>query len=197
MSIVNDHKSRCKWCLSSQIYMDYHDQEWGVPERDSLSLFRKLLLDGAQAGLSWITILKKMDGYFDAFDQLDPERMSQYDEDKVEELMQDSRIIRNRLKINAFIHNSKVYLEMKSRGIDFSDFLWRYVAYQPIQNAYTSTAQVPAETDLSKQISKDLKKLGFKFVGPTIVYAFMQAVGMVNDHMVDCYRYETLHKPKT
>lgn len=197
MSIVNDHKSRCKWCLSSQIYMDYHDQEWGVPERDSLSLFRKLLLDGAQAGLSWITILKKMDGYFDAFDQLDPERMSQYDEDKVEELMQDSRIIRNRLKINAFIHNSKVYLEMKSRGIDFSDFLWRYVAYQPIQNAYTSMAQVPAETDLSKQISKDLKKLGFKFVGPTIVYAFMQAVGMVNDHMVDCYRYETLHKPKT
>lgn len=197
MSIVNDHKSRCKWCLSSQIYMDYHDQEWGVPERDSLSLFRKLLLDGAQAGLSWITILKKMDGYFDAFDQLDPERMSQYDEDKVEELMQDSRIIRNRLKINAFIHNSKVYLEMKSRGIDFSDFLWRYLAYQPIQNAYTSMAQVPAETDLSKQISKDLKKLGFKFVGPTIVYAFMQAVGMVNDHMVDCYRYETLHKPKT
>lgn len=187
-----DNKNRCKWCLSSPIYIQYHDKEWGVPEKDSLNLFRKLLLDGAQAGLSWITILKKTDGYFDAFDQLYPEKIAKYDDAKIEELMQDTRIIRNRLKIQAFIQNSIAYIEMQKNGIDFSEFLWGYVDGKPIVNTYTSLSQVPAETDISRQISKDLKKHGFKFVGPTIVYAFMQAVGMVNDHMVDCHRYEEL-----
>ena len=184
-------KNRCSWCGDLPIYVDYHDNEWGRPERDDRKLFEKLCLDGAQAGLSWITILKKKENYQKAFDNFDPEKMALYDDKKIEELMQNAGIVRNRLKIHAFITNAKVYLEIMRYG-SFSKMLWDYVDNKPIVGHLKKIEDIPATTPLSDKISKDLKKMGFKFVGSTIIYAFMQATGMVNDHLTDCFVYQEL-----
>ncbi len=185
-------EQRCTWCGNDPLYVEYHDKEWGVPVYDSQELFAKLILDGAQAGLSWITILRKKENYYKAFDNFEPEKIAKYNDIDVERLMQDSGIIRNRLKINAAIGNAKAYLKMEEEGENLSDWLWKFVEGQPIINSFRSMREVPAATPLSETISKELKKKGFKFVGPTIIYAFMQAVGMVNDHMRNCPRYREL-----
>jgi DNA-3-methyladenine glycosylase I len=172
------------------LYITYHDKVWGVQERDELALFAKLILDGAQAGLSWITILKKEQNYFDAFDGLNPYKMAGYDEDKFDELMQNAGIIRNKLKIKCAIGNAQSFVRMKKENIDFSDFLWQFTNGKQKLNHYKHLNEVPAFTTDSDAMSKALKKEGFKFVGSTICYAFMQAVGMVNDHLVDCHRWK-------
>lgn len=176
---------RCSWCGSDPLYMDYHDQVWGKPVYDDHELFAKLILDGAQAGLSWITILRKMDNYYEAFDGLNPEIMATYDDAKIEQILQNEGIIRNRLKVNAARTNAQAFLKLVEEQ-SFSDYLWGFVDNQPIINQWDSLSEVPASTDISIALSKDLQKRGFKFVGPTIIYAFMQAVGMVNDHMQNC-----------
>ena len=175
----------CGWPGSEQIYIDYHDQEWGMPEYDSRALWEKLVLDGFQAGLSWITILKKRDNFRSAFQNFDPNVIAEWGEDDVQRLLQDKGIVRHRGKIEATIGNAKAWQTIEARE-GFDSFLWKYFDGKPLVNHWTSMDQIPAETELSKQISKDLKKEGFKFCGPTIVYAFMQAVGMVNDHLVGC-----------
>ena len=185
----DDGHLRCDWPGVDPLYVAYHDTEWGVPEYDSRALFEKLILDGFQAGLSWITILRKRDNFRAAFDGFDPQRMERYDGRKVERLMKDAGIVRNRAKIESAITSARVWLEIEERE-GFSDYLWRYVDGHPIQNKLRHMGEMRAETDLSKRISKDLKKAGFNFCGPTIVYAFMQATGMVNDHLVGCWRHE-------
>jgi DNA-3-methyladenine glycosylase I len=182
--------TRCSWCGTDPFYVAYHDTEWGVPEYDARALFEKLLLDGFQAGLSWITILRKRDNFRAAFDGFNPEVMARYDRRKLERLMQDEGIVRNRLKIEASVDNAKAYLAIP----DFSAYLWDFLDGQPLQNDFASSKQVPAATPLAEKISKDLKKRGFRFCGPTIVYAFMQACGLVNDHMVDCPRHTAVKK---
>jgi DNA-3-methyladenine glycosylase I len=186
---------RCPWCGSAPLYMSYHDEEWGVPEFDDRALFEKLVLDGFQAGLSWITVLRKRQAFQQAFDGFEPEIMARYDARKLDSLMRDERIIRNRAKIEASVSNAKAYLELSDRQ-RFSEFLWDFVDGQPKRNRFRSLAQVPAETPLARKVSKELRDQGFKFVGPTIVYAFMQAVGMVNDHLVNCHRYEACASPR-
>ncbi len=181
----------CPWCIGDPIYQDYHDKVWGVPVYDDLELFAKLILDGAQAGLSWITILKKQEGYYRAFKNFDAKKIACFTEKDVERLMQDSGIVRNRLKIQSTIGNAKAFLEIQKEQ-RFSDFLWQFVDGKPIQNNWRTMAEVPTETPESQAMSKALKKAGFKFVGPTICYAFMQAVGMVNDHLVSCPRHKDL-----
>lgn len=176
---------RCGWAGPEQIYLDYHDTEWGVPEWDSRALWEKLILDGFQAGLSWITILKKRDNFRAAFQGFDPNLIAQWGEPEVVRLLADPGIIRHRGKIEATIGNAQAWIALEEAG-GFDKFLWDRVGGSPIQNRWTSLADVPAYTDLSTQISKDLKKAGFRFCGPTIVYAFMQAVGMVNDHLINC-----------
>ena len=185
-------KQRCSWCGDEPIYVDYHDNVWGRPEFDSKELFEKLCLDGQQAGLSWITILKKRQGYLDAFANFDADKIKDFTEEDVERLMLETGIIRNRLKINSIIKNAKAYLafEEKHGKGSFSTFLWDFVGGQPKLNRFESMSDVPAETEESQAMSKALKKLGFNFVGPTICYAFMQAVGMVNDHLVSCPSYQ-------
>ena len=176
---------RCGWAGPEKIYLDYHDTEWGVPEHDSRALWEKLILDGFQAGLSWITILKKRENFRRAFAGFDPDIIATWGEVEVERLLQDSGIIRHRGKIEATISNAKAWQRIEQTQ-GFDRFLWNYVDGRPLQNAFATMAEVPASTPLSIQISKDLKKAGFKFCGPTIVYAFMQATGMVNDHLVTC-----------
>ncbi len=176
---------RCGWAGPDQIYLDYHDTEWGVPEYDSRALWEKLILDGFQAGLSWITILKKREGFRAAFDGFDPETIAGWGEPQVARLLQDPGIIRHRGKIEATITNARAYLEIE----DFSAFCWGYVGGKPIQNRWATLAEVPAFTPLSARMSRDLKKAGFKFCGPTIVYAWMQACGLVNDHLTTCPRH--------
>jgi DNA-3-methyladenine glycosylase I len=180
---------RCPWCGSDPLYVAYHDEEWGVPERDSRALFEKLMLDGFQAGLSWITILKKRDAFRRAFDDFDPEIMARYGAAKRATLMQDQGIVRNRLKIEAAVDNARAYLAVAERE-PFADYLWRFTDGAPVRNAFRSMTEVPAKTPLAEAISRDLQKRGFRFVGPTIVYAFMQACGLVNDHLVGCHRHE-------
>jgi DNA-3-methyladenine glycosylase I len=191
-----DGLERCPWCGSDPFYVDYHDTEWGVPERDDRALFEKLLLDGFQAGLSWITILRKRDNFLRAFDGFDPEKIARYDKRKLASLMKDAGIIRNRMKIDGSVASARAYLEIMEKGPGFSKYLWEFVDGKPIVNQRKTIKQIPAETDVSQKISKDLKARGFKFCGPTIVYAFMQAVGMVNDHLVTCHRYGTLTKSR-
>jgi DNA-3-methyladenine glycosylase I len=181
---------RCGWCGTDPLYVRYHDTDWGVPEYDSRALFEKLILDGFQAGLSWITILRKRENFRAAFDGFKPEVIARYDKRKIERLMKDEGIVRNRLKIEGTVESAKAFLEIE----DFSAYLWNFTDGRPVQNGFKSLKQVPAETTLTKQISKDLKKRGFKFCGPTIVYAFMQACGLVNDHLVDCHRHEAVKK---
>lgn len=183
--------NRCGWCgTTDQLYIGYHDKEWGVPIYDDKLLFAKLILDGAQAGLSWITILRKRENYWAAFDQFDAEKIARYDEKKVVELLQNPGIVRNKLKISSTIKNARGYLEIMEKEGSFSDFLWQFVDGKPIQNNWQTMADVPTETAVSQALSKELKKRGFSFVGPTIVYAFMQAVGICNDHVVTCFRYD-------
>jgi DNA-3-methyladenine glycosylase I len=181
---------RCGWCGTDPLYVHYHDTDWGVPEYDSRALFEKLILDGFQAGLSWITILRKRENFRKAFDGFNPETIARYNARKIESLMQDAGIVRNRLKIEGTVESAKVYLTMP----DFSEYLWGFIDGKPIQNQFKSMKQVPTATPVAEKISKDLKKRGFKFVGPTIVYAFMQACGLINDHMVDCHRHEVVKK---
>lgn len=187
-------EKRCSWCGDDPVYVAYHDDEWGVPIYDSQELFAKLILDGAQAGLSWITILRKREGYYKAFDGLVPEKMARYSEKKIEKILLDPGIVRNRLKVQSAVKNAKAYLALQKQGIDFSDFLWSFVGGKPIQNKRGTMKQVPAVTEEAEAMSKALKKAGFNFVGPTIVYAFMQAVGMVNDHLVTCPQYKKLYR---
>ncbi|WP_342642965.1 DNA-3-methyladenine glycosylase I [Rhodoligotrophos ferricapiens] len=193
-----DGLARCGWPGTDPLYVSYHDTEWGVPEWDDRALFEKLILDGFQAGLSWITILRRRETFRAAFDQFDPERIARYDDAKRAALMADPGIIRNKAKIDATIGNAKAYLAIQE-GEGFSNYLWGFIDGVPVQNRFRERGDIPAETPLSRAISKDLMKRGFRFVGPTIVYAFMQAVGMVNDHVVDCHRHEACaalaHRP--
>ena len=189
-TLHEDGICRCRWCGTEPIYVSYHDMEWGVPEYDSRALFEKLQLDGFQAGLSWITILRKREAFRKAFDDFDPEKMARYKPAKLERLMNDTGIVRNRLKIEASVTNAQAYLAIP----DFSAYLWNFMDGRPLQNKLRSMKDVPALTPLAEKISKDMKKRGFRFVGPTIVYAFMQACGLVNDHMVDCHRHEAVKK---
>jgi DNA-3-methyladenine glycosylase I len=181
---------RCGWVdLSEPLYIDYHDHEWGVPLHDETRLFEMLILEGAQAGLNWITILKKRENYRRAFDQFDAARIATYRDDKIAALLNDPGIIRNRLKVNAAVLNARAFLETQAQFGSFDAYLWQFVGGKPLQNRWSSLKQVPAQTAESQAMSKDLLKRGFKFVGPTICYAFMQAVGMVNDHTTDCFCY--------
>ncbi|MBB1090783.1 DNA-3-methyladenine glycosylase I [Rhodopseudomonas palustris] len=183
----DDGLTRCPWPGDDPLYVAYHDNEWGVPEYDDRALFEKLILDGFQAGLSWITILRKRDNFRRAFDDFDPAKIARYDAAKVQELMNDVGIVRNRAKIEGAIGSAKAWLKIQEEGPGFSKLLWDFVGGAPKVNAFKTTAGVPASTPLSVKISKELSAHGFKFVGPTIVYAFMQAVGMVNDHLVSCH----------
>ncbi|WP_300555249.1 DNA-3-methyladenine glycosylase I [Maricaulis sp.] len=184
---------RCAWVTpGDDLYAHYHDTEWGVPEYDAQALWEKLMLDGFQAGLAWITILRKRDTLRDAFDGFEPELIARYDEAKKTELLGNPGIIRSGTKIDAAIGNARAYLEMRDQGLDFSDYLWDFVDGTPIQNEYKRLKDIPTNTPLSAQISKDLKKRGFKFVGPVIVYAFMEAVGLVNDHEITCPRHQAV-----
>ena len=185
---------RCPWCGTDPLYVQYHDEEWGVPVYDDQALFAKLILDGAQAGLSWITILRKRENYYRAFDNFDPVRMAAYDEAKIAALLADPGIVRNRLKIRAAVQNAQAYLRIQAEEGGFSGFLWQFVGGRPIQNQWRTLADFPAKTAESEAMSKALRRRGFNFVGPTICYAFMQAVGMVNDHTVDCFRYEEVQR---
>ena len=186
------HKNRCAWCGTDPLYVSYHDGEWGVPIHDDSLLFEFLCLEGAQAGLSWLTILKKRENYRRAFHQFDYQTIAGYSSDDVERLMRDSGIVRNRLKVESVVKNSRGVLSIKEEYSSFSTYLWQFVDGVPIQNRWKSVEEIPAKTVISEKMSRDLKKRGFNFVGPTICYAFMQAVGMVNDHIIDCFRYEDI-----
>ena len=186
---MRKEKERCPWCLKDGIYMDYHDSIWGHPEHDDQALFAKLVLDGAQAGLSWYTILIRTESYRKAFDNWDAEKIARYGPKDVERLMNDPGIIRNGAKVHSAIKNAQAYLRIMENGKGaFNDFLWKHVDHEPVVNQWTDMAQVPASTTISDALSKDLKRAGFSFVGTTIVYAFMQAVGMVDDHLLSCWR---------
>ncbi len=185
---------RCPWPGSDPLYIAYHDEEWGVPEHDDRALYEKLVLDGFQAGLSWITILRKREAFRRAFDGFQPEKIVRYPQKKVAALMQDQGIVRNRMKIEGAISSAQAWLDIMETGPGFSTFLWDFVEGKPVVNRYKAIGQVPAETALSRAISKELKSRGFKFCGPTIVYAFMQATGMVNDHLTTCHRHAACAK---
>jgi DNA-3-methyladenine glycosylase I len=189
-----DTLARCPWPTQDPLYLAYHDEEWGVPEYDDRALYEKLVLDGFQAGLAWITILRKRENFRKAFDGFAPEKIARYPKRKIERLMQDAGIVRNRAKIEGAVASARAYLKIMESGPGFSRLLWDYLDGRPKQNKYRSMGQVPAETELSRRISKELSQRGFKFAGPTIVYAFMQAVGMVNDHLVSCHRHEACAK---
>lgn len=183
---------RCGWCNQEKIYQDYHDQEWGEPLYNEQALFEIFILETLQAGLSWITVLKKREAYREALDNFDPEKIAQYDEKKYESLMTHPELIKNKLKMRAIIHNAQCYLDLKEQHGSFSDWLWKYVNHKPVINGYITLTNVPVRTPISDQLSKDLKKLGFKFIGSITIYAFMQAIGMVNDHVSTCFKYKTI-----
>ncbi len=185
-----DKKKRCTWCEKSDLEQQYHDTEWGTPLYDDFKLFEFLILEGAQAGLSWSTILNKRENYRKAFDNFNPVLVANYSQDKINELLQNKGIVRNKLKINATVANAKAFLQVQKEFGSFSKYIWQFVGGKPIVNNYKTEKEVPAKIPISEQMSKDLKKRGFKFVGPTICYAFMQATGMVNDHVVSCFRYK-------
>ena len=184
-----DSLHRCAWCGTDPLYVAYHDEEWGVPEYDPRALWEKLVLDGFQAGLAWITILRKREGMRDAFDGFDPEKVAAYGEADIERLLGDARIIRSRAKINSAIKGARIWLEMRDNGEDFAEWLWSFTGGGPIQNHWPDSGARPVATAESEAMAKALKKRGFTFCGPVIVYAFMQAVGMVNDHGVECFRH--------
>lgn len=181
-------KTRCSWCLKDELYMQYHDEEWGIPQHDDRHLFEMLCLEGAQAGLSWYSILSKRKNYRKAFNNFDAKKMAKYNDEKVEALLQDAGIVRNRLKVHAFIQNAKAFLAVQKEFGSFDKYIWQFVSGKPMINKVNSMADVPAKTAISDAMSKDLLKRGFKFVGSTICYAFMQATGMVDDHVKDCWK---------
>jgi DNA-3-methyladenine glycosylase I len=180
---------RCTWCGSDPLYLGYHDEEWGVPVREDTTLFEFLILEGAQAGLSWITVLRKRESYRELFDGFDPEKIARYRDSRLEKLLLDQRIIRNRLKVFATRTNARAFLAVQEERGSFSDYIWDFVDGNPIQNHWNSPGDVPVTSPVSDAISRDMKKRGFTFVGSTIIYAHMQATGMVNDHTVDCFRH--------
>ena len=184
--------NRCAWAGTDPLYVAYHDQEWGVPVSDDRILFEFLILEGAQAGLSWSTILKKRNHYRIAYDNFDPARIATYDTQKIATLLEDPGIVRNRLKVEASVTNARAFLQVQAEFGDFATYIWQFTDGKPRHNAWKSLAQIPAQTEESRRMSKDLLKRGFRFVGPTICYAFMQAVGMVNDHTTNCFRYAEL-----
>lgn len=184
---------RCEWCGTDPLYIKYHDKEWGVPLYNDKKLFEMLILEGAQAGLSWITILKKRQNYRKAFDRFDPSKIARYNKHKINALLKDPGIVRNRLKVESTVLNAQIYLELKEQHGSFGDYIWQFVDHAPVINRWKSMQQVPAKTVQSDTMSKELKKRGFKFVGSTICYAFMQGVGMINDHTTDCYRYKEIN----
>jgi DNA-3-methyladenine glycosylase I len=184
--VTIEDRTRCEWAGTDPLYVAYHDEEWGVPIRDGQALFELLCLEGAQAGLAWITILRKRDGYRAAFDGFDPERIAAYGDADRRRLLGDVRIVRNRAKVDAFIGNARAMLNL---GDDFEPFLWSFVEGAPIINRWRTMAEVPAETERSREMSRALRSRGFRFVGPTICYAFMQSAGLVNDHVFDCFRH--------
>ena len=192
MSTEPDHQilKRCSWCGEDPLYQRYHDEEWGSPLLDDQALFEFLILEGAQAGLAWITVLRKREGYRELFDGFDPSLIARYDDHKVAQLKQDPRIIRNELKIRSATKNAQAYLRILESGRSFHEYIWQFVDGRPIQNTFKSMNEVPATTPLSDKMSKQLKRDGFNFVGSTICYAYMQATGMVNDHIVDCFRHQ-------
>jgi DNA-3-methyladenine glycosylase I len=197
MSIAISHPdglTRCPWPKLDPLYVAYHDDEWGVPEFDDRALYEKLVLDGFQAGLSWITILRKRDNFRRAFSEFQPEKIARYTPKKVERLMQDEGIVRNRMKIEGTVLSARAWINVMDKGPGFSRLLWDFVDGKPKINSYRSTKQIPAENAVSQKMSKELASRGFKFCGPTIVYAFMQAVGMVNDHLVSCHRHAACAK---
>lgn len=185
-------KKRCDWCLSNETYTRYHDEEWGVPIHDDRLIFEFLLLEGVQAGLSWMTVLKKRENYRLAYDGFDPHIIARYDEKKMNKLLQNEGIIRNKLKIAASVNNAKRFIEVQKECGSFDKYIWSFVDNKPIINHFEKLAELPAASPVSDKISKDMKKRGFKFVGSTIIYAHMQATGMVNDHLVSCFRHEEL-----
>lgn len=186
-------KQRCEWVNpESEIYVKYHDLEWGVPVHDDRKLFELLILEGAQAGLSWLTVLKKRDNYKKAFDNFDVNKIARYSDKKIDKLLQDKGIIRNKLKIQSAIRNAKAFIQIQKEFKSFDNYIWAFVDFKPIQNNFKSISKIPAKTELSDRISKDLKKRGMNFVGSTIIYAFMQAVGIVNDHEIKCFRYKEI-----
>lgn len=184
--------TRCAWCGEDPLYTAYHDLEWGVPLHDDRALFEFLVLEGAQAGLSWITILRKRENYRRAFEGFDIQKVAGFDAKRIGKLLADPGIVRNRMKIEAAVQNARAVLDIQKRYGSLDAFLWHYVDGRPVQNAWRDISRIPAQTDLSLKISKDLKQLGCRFVGPTICYAFMQAIGMVNDHVVDCFRHREI-----
>ena len=189
--MTGDDRIRCAWAPADDPdYLAYHDREWGVPVHDDRALFEMLTLEGAQAGLSWATILRKREGYRRLFAGFDPERVARYSQNDVERLLGDPSIVRNRLKVESSVSNARAVLSVQEELGSLDAYLWSFVEGEPIQNAWRELGELPAETDVSKRMSKELKKRGFRFVGPTICYAFMQATGLVNDHVVDCFRYE-------
>ncbi|MDP6264840.1 MAG: DNA-3-methyladenine glycosylase I [Pseudomonadales bacterium] len=191
--LPGDNRTRCEWCLGDPLYLDYHDTEWGTPERRAKVLFEFLLLEGAQAGLSWITILRKRDRYRQVLDGFDPLKIARYDERKKQQLLSDGGIVCNRLKIESVITNAQAYLEIESHTDGFSDYIWSFVDGTAIQSRWRRVTDIPAESRISANMAKELKRSGFRFVGSTICYAFMQAMGLVNDHLVDCFRHEECH----
>ena len=180
---------RCSWCGDDDLYVKYHDEEWGVPLYDDRALFEFLVLEGAQAGLAWITVLRKRDGYRAAFDGFDVDKVARYGDDKLERLLKDARIVRNRLKVHSARRNARAFLAVQEEWGSFARYIWHFVDGRPVQNHWPSMADVPATSPVSDRISKDMKRRGFSFVGSTIVYAHMQATGMVNDHVVECFRH--------
>lgn len=187
-------KPRCTWPGTDPIYVDYHDKEWGVPIYDDRKLFEFLILEGAQAGLSWITILKRRPGYIEAFDEFDVEKVAGYGKRKINSLLKDPGIIRNKLKVNSAVKNAQAFIKVQEEFGSFAKYQWGFVGGKPIQNKWKTTAEIPVTTDISDAYSKDLKKRGFSFVGSTIIYAHMQAVGMVNDHITSCFRHKEIMK---
>ena len=187
-----DDKIRCQWCVGDPLYEAYHDHEWGVPIHEDQLLFEFLTLETFQAGLSWITILKKRENFRSVFDSFDYQRIAHYNEDKIQDLLHDARIIRNQKKIRATVNNAQRFMEIQKSHGNFSSYIWDFVGNTPIQNSYTKESELPVTTDIATNLSRDLKKKGFRFVGPTVVYAHMQATGMVNDHTTACFRYEEI-----
>jgi DNA-3-methyladenine glycosylase I len=186
--------TRCKWCGDDPLYVKYHDEEWGVPVRDDQTLFEFLILEGAQAGLAWITVLRKREGYRALFDNFNAEKIARYSDRKLDNILKDPSIIRNKLKVYGARKNARAFLAVQEEFGSFSDYIWSFVDHKPIQNCWQSLQQLPATTAISDSLSKDLKKRGFTFVGPTIMYAHMQATGMVNDHSTDCFRHRECEK---
>ncbi len=187
--MTSDARTRCGWSEGDPLYTAYHDTEWGLPLRDERALFELLILEGAQAGLAWITILRKREGYRRAFRGFEPATLAAFDEADVDRLLTDAAIVRNRAKVNAAVGNARAWLRLADDGGSAADHLWSFVGGRPVQNSWRSLADVPSQTDASRALSSDLRRRGFRFVGPTIAYAFMQSAGMVNDHLASCFRH--------